>query len=69
MEFRQRRRVIPRQPLTRVERYGLMVALQCNQVLEGRDVVELGGVDQAHKHVAHTRAGKRSIVQGILTIR
>ena len=48
-ELRQRRLVVPRQPLAGVERDVLMVPLQRDEVRERRDAVELGGVDEAHE--------------------
>src|SRR2546428_10664920 len=58
-EFRQRRLVGPREPFAGIERDGLMVLLERNEVLERRDAVELGGGGEAHEYgpPARARAG------------
>ena len=38
-----------------------MVPLERDEVLEARDAVEFGGVDEAHEHVADARAGERLV--------
>src|SRR5207249_11784851 len=45
-----------------------MVPLERDEVVEGRDAVQLGGVNQAHEHVADPRAGERPVEQGVLAM-
>jgi hypothetical protein len=43
-----------------------MVPLERDEVLEGRDAVEFGGVNEAHEHIADLGAGQRLVEQGVL---
>ena len=45
-----------------------VVAKHGDEVLERRDAVELGSVDEAHEEVAHSRAVERLEEEGILPV-
>jgi hypothetical protein len=65
---RQRGLVVPRHPRTRVARDVFMVPLQGDQILERRDAVEFGGVDEAHEHIADACAVQRLVEEGVLAM-
>src|SRR5271155_5579159 len=57
--------IVPRHPSRGVRSEFGGMALQGDQILERSDVIEFGGVDQAHEHVTDVGAGEGSIEQGI----
>ena len=60
--------VVPRQPVVGVRGQLISMLLQFGEIVEGINVVQFTGVDQAHEQVSHASPVRGFIKVGVLTM-